>query len=263
MKNLTIDINGTCNERCRFCYQTLDGFILLEEEVMRLVNDSDTDVVEIGGGEPFLDKRIVGIIRGIRAQDKRVHVSTNATVIPQGLLDLEQRAKNGTQIQVSLHASNTVLYEQITGKNLFDDAVRNIRTLKPHFSMLMTSAIYEDNLSDVPQLVNLAEELGLPLRVNLVFPIGNGRNVNRLTPQQVNQLRGYLLQQKIIKGDKVDSPLIHANNCYALSEAYGLERQGICPFDCGKVYVTPKGEKSGCEFYNPTKLVQLMAGARK
>ncbi len=263
MSKLTIDINGICNERCGFCYQNLDGSILPEEEIMRLIDSSDSDVVEIGGGEPFLDKRIVRIIREIRAKDKGVHVSTNATVIPKELLDLEQMAKEGTQIQASLHASNPALYEHITGKNLFDEAVRNIRNLKPHFPMLMTSAVYQDNVNDVPRLLDLAEELGLPLRVNLVFPVGNGRNVNRLNSQQVNQLRGYLLQQRVIKGDKIDSPLIHSNNCYALSDGYGLDKEGICPFDCGKVYVSPNGKKSGCEFYKPSKLVRLNTGERK
>lgn len=261
MKNLTIDVNGTCNERCRFCYQDLDGSILPKEEIMRLVDGSDADVVEIGGGEPFLDKRIVRIIKEIKDRGKRVHVSTNATLIPEGLLDLEQRAKDGTQLQASIHASNPALYEQITGRNLFDNAIKNIGTLRPHFSMLMTSAIYQDNLSDVPNLIDLAKELELPLRVALVFPTGNGKNVNLLTAQQVNQLRGYLLQQRVIKGDKIDSPLIHTNNCYALGEAYGVEREGVCPLDCGKVYVSPRGEKSGCEFYDPSKLLQVTVGA--
>ena len=263
MRNLTIDINGICNEKCKFCYQDLDGSILSEKEIMGLVNDSDADVIEIGGGEPFLDKRIVSIIANIRNKGKRVHVSTNATLIPKGLLDLEARAKEGTQLQASIHGSNPALYERITGKNLLDRAVKNIGTLKPHFSMLMTSAIYQDNFNDVPNLVNLAEQLQLPLRVNLVFPVGNGRNVNLLTPKQVNQLRGYLLQQRVIKGDKIDSPLIHTNNCYALGDAYGVEKEGVCPFDCGKVYVSPRGEKSGCEFYNPSKLVQLSVGGKK
>ncbi len=263
MRNLTIDVNGTCNERCRFCYQNLDGSSLPEEKIMRLVDGSDADVIEIGGGEPFLDKRIVGIIKEVRDRGKRVHVSTNATLIPEGLLGLEQRAKEGIQLQASIHASNPTLYEQITGRNLFDNVIRNVGVLRPHFSMLMTSAIYQDNLNDVPNLVDLAKELELPLRVNLVFPTGNGRNVNLLTPQQVNQLRGYLLQQRVIEGDKVDSPLIHTNNCYALEEAYGVEREGVCPFDCGKVYVSPRGEKSGCEFYNPSKLVQVTVGGRK
>jgi MoaA/NifB/PqqE/SkfB family radical SAM enzyme len=254
MTQLTMDITGVCNEKCRFCYQDLDGSVLSEEEIMDLVNDSNADAVEIGGGEPFLDNRIVRIIKEIREKGKRVHVSTNATLIPEGLLDLEQKAKDGIQLQASIHASNPALYEQITGRNLFDKVAKNVGTLRPHFSMLMTSAIYQDNLSDVPKLVDLAKELDLPLRVNLVFPVGGGKNVNLLTPQQVDQLRGYLLQQRVIKGDRINSPLIHVNNCQALANAYGLERRGICPYDFGKAYVSPKGEKSRCEFYGSASL---------
>ena len=262
MAYLTVDINGFCNERCRFCYAKLNGSILPEKEIMKLVDNSDADVVEIGGGEPFLDKRIVRIIREIRER-KRVHISTNATLIPAGLLDLEQKVKEGTQIQTSLHASNPTLYEHITRKDLFEEVIKNIGILKPHFSMLITSAIYQDNFNDVPNLLDLAEELKLPIRVNLVFSVGEGKNVDLLNSRQVNQLRGYLLQQRIIRGDKIDSPLIHANNCYALTDAYGIKREGVCPLDCGKVYISPNGEKSGCEFYNSSKPVRLTVGGRK
>ena len=67
MNNLTIDINGTCNEQCRFCYQDLDGSVLSEEVILRAVDEAKSlGVVEIGGGEPFLDKRIVQLIKNIR-----------------------------------------------------------------------------------------------------------------------------------------------------------------------------------------------------
>jgi MoaA/NifB/PqqE/SkfB family radical SAM enzyme len=245
----TIDINGICNEKCEFCYQNLDGSILAEEEIMKLSRESDSEVIEIGGGEPFLDKRIVRIVKDIIKEGKGVHISTNATAIPAGLLDLEQKVKDGVQIQASIHASNPSLYEQITGKNLFDEAVKNIEALKPHFSMLMTSAIYQKNFKDVPNLLNLAKNLGLFLRLNLVFPQGKGANVDLLDAQQVNHLRGYLFQQKIINKQEVESPLMHKNNCYALAGVYGIEKHGDCPLDCGKVYVSPRGEKSGCEFH--------------
>ena len=40
MSNLTIDINGYCNEACKFCYQNLDGSTLSEDEILKLVDEN-------------------------------------------------------------------------------------------------------------------------------------------------------------------------------------------------------------------------------
>ncbi len=255
MANLTIDINGVCNEACKFCYQDLDGSVLPERDILNLVkNQPDKRTIEIGGGEPFLDPRIVGLTKSIRKMGRSVHISTNATLVPRGFLDLEDSVREGVQVQVSIHGSNPERYYRVHGRDLFDKVVDNAKKIKQRFSTLMTSAIYQENFDDVPNLVALSEELGLPLRVNLVFPVGKGKHVQRLSPGQVDSLRGYLLGQRLSKGDKIDSPLIHSNNCYAIANAYGVPREGLCPLDCGKVYVSPRGSVRGCEFHNlPTQ----------
>lgn len=258
MSSLTIDINGICNERCTFCYQNLDGSILPEEEIFRLVDGSKAQTVQIGGGEPFLDPRIIRVIKGLRERDKRVHISTNATRIPQGLLELEERVRENVQIQASLHASTPELYDQVhrpvegSGKNMFGRVLGNVQKIKPQYSTVISSTIYQANLEDVPNLVELASQLDLPIRFNLAFPEGAGKEVDRLTARQVDQLRGYLLGQRILRGNKVESPIIHTNNCGALTLAYGIGKKGACPVDCGKKYVSPRGEQYGCEFLRGT-----------
>jgi MoaA/NifB/PqqE/SkfB family radical SAM enzyme len=261
MANLTIDINGICNESCKFCYQNLDGCFLPEQTIFEAINKNpDLKTVEIGGGEPFLDFRIIKLIKAI-CEKKKVHISTNASLIPQGLLDLEESVRQETQIQVSIHGSNSELYQKIHGQDLFEKVVNNTKKIKPRFNTLITSAIYQENFDDVPNLVKLAQTLELPLRVNLVFPIGKGRCIQRLNKQQIEQLRGYLLGQHLSKKGMIDSPLIHTNNCPALEKAYDIEKQGQCPLDYGKVYISPKGEVKGCEFF-PDKLVNAKTGAK-
>ena len=246
---LTVDLNGICNIGCEFCYQNLDGSTLSERAIYKITDESEFDTVEIGGGEPLIDKRIIPIIKGIREKGKSVHISTNATFIPEGVLDLEDKIRKGTTVQVSLHASNPKLYEEITGRNLFNNVIKNIGRIKPKYDTVMSSVVYQRNLDDVQNLVGLAEELELPLRINLVFPIGNGKNVKLLTQKQIDQLRGYLLVERIKRGSMIDSPLIHESNCTALEKGYGIEKKGLCPVDCDmKRYVSPRGEVYDCEF---------------
>ena len=171
-------------------------------------------------------------------------------MLPKGFLDLESQVKEKVFVQASVNASNPQLYNEIHGKNLYHKALENIKKIKSFFKTTLSSTIYQENLNDVPNLINLADNLNLPIRFNLVFPVGKGKDVDRLDAKQVDQLRGYLLKQRILKGAKIDSPLIHTNNCPALAKTYKIQKEGSCPLDHGKVYVSPNGERKGCEFYN-------------
>lgn len=263
MNNLTIDINSYCNEKCRFCYQELDESILPEKTIFKIIDEYPTaKTVEIGGGEPFLDPRILNLTKNIRKRGKKVNMATNASLIPNGFLDLEKQVREGIYVHVSLHASNPRLYEKIHGKNLFDKVINNTKKLSSFFNMTgISSVIYQDNFEDVPNLVNLADNLNLPIRINLVFPVGKGQDVKRLNSKQIDQLKGYLLGQKLLKPGKIESSLIHFNHCSALTKAYGIPKMGNCPLDSGdKVYVSSQGEKKACEFYDSSKLKQLTIG---
>lgn len=252
MKNLTIDINGTCNIACEFCYQDLDGNELSKEDVLEIVRSKpDFDIVEIGGGEPLLHRELADIIRNIVSDGKKVHVSTNATFIPQSLLDLEESVRSNVIMQVSLHACSAERYKAVTGKDFFDSVISNARILKSLYTTVLNAVIYQKNFDQVREILKIGCGLGIPTRVSLVFPVGRGKSVERLLPEQVDRLRGVLLVEKIMHPGMVDSPLLHEINCPALSEAYGLERKGVCPLHVGrKDYVDPRGKRLGCEFYH-------------
>ncbi len=252
MSNLTVDINGVCNIGCEFCYQDLDGSVLSEDQVLEIVRSKpDFGIVEIGGGEPLLHKDLAGIIRNIVSDGKKVHVSTNATFIPQSLIDLEKSVRNNVTMQVSLHACNRERYKVVTGKDFFDAVINNARTLKNYYNTVLNAVIYQKNLDQVKGILKIGYDLGIPTRISLVFPVGRGKSVERLTREQVDRLRGVLLVEKIMHPGMVDSPLLHEINCPALSEAYGLERKGLCPLQVGqKDYVDPRGKRLGCEFYH-------------
>ena len=251
MTILNININAFCNEECEFCSQTLDRSILPEEDILRLVDASpDAQSIQISGGEPFMDKRLVLLLVTLRERGRNVHVVTNATVLPKGLLDLEERIRRGIQIQASLHASTRELYHKITGRDKFSRVLTNIRRLKPAYTTLISTVAYQANREDIPHIVDLAiDKLHVPIRINLVFPIGKGKDVERLTFAQVDRLRGYLLAQHLQRPGMVESPLIHPNICAAITSAYSIPKVGSCPVDCAaKTYVSPRGEISSCEF---------------
>lgn len=243
MNILTVSINAECNLACEFCYQELDGSKLSVDDVLSHVKENQR--VQIDGGEPMLYQDISGLVKTI-AKTNPVHISTNAVYIPKDFLDLDGHVRNNTEVQVSLHASNPKLFKDITKHDKFGQVMDNIEKLSDSYVTGLSCAVYGKNLDDIPNIVKLSKSLDLPLRVNLVFPINN--DVTILDMKQIDQLKGYLLSQKV-SGARIDSPLLHDNSCNAIAKHYCIEKRGSCPVDCmSKTYVSSKGSIRSCEF---------------
>ncbi|MFH1637724.1 MAG: radical SAM protein [Candidatus Woesearchaeota archaeon] len=249
MKILTIDINSTCNLECAFCYQQNDAELSAEKIMDIVKSNPNFDTVEIGGGEPFMHRQILDVLLQIAGNGRDVNVSTNAVFIPEGLLGLESRVKDKITLQVSLPAASSELYEHITKRPFFTKVVKNIERMKKEYNVILTSSIYGDNFDNVPEILGLSYSLSLPVRVNLVFPVGCGKDVELLSEGKVDNLRGLLLAESLQHKGMIQSPLIRPNNCYALEQAYGIRKAKKCLADFGlKKYINPKGEASKCEF---------------
>lgn len=268
MNTLTIDINGTCNLACNFCYQDLDGSELTKEQILEIVSrNSKFKTLELGGGEPFLHQELADIVKIVVNDNRKVHISTNATFLPEAIIDLEEKIRNNVTMQVSLHAADREMYQMITSNDLFSRVVANARALKQLYGTVLNAVIYQSNLHQVRDILALGYALAIPTRVIPVMPVGKGQDVALLTPQQIDSLKGILLVEKITHPGMVESPLLHENNCLALSQAYGLEKNGLCPLEAGmKQYHDPRGRSLGCEFYpvglsadRPGPLVQIGA----
>lgn len=252
--SLTIDIIGKCNLGCDFCYQLLDGEELSHERINSIVNGNPASgVVNLGGGEPFMHKDIINIIHGIAADGKKVHVSTNGTNIPAEVLGLEDAIRQNVRMQVSINASTSKTYTEVTGNDLFEKVLANVDLLKGHYSTALSAVIYRKNFDEVPGIVKLGEDLRLPVRIGLVLPVGKGKNVDLITKEEANWLRGYLLVKEIEKPGLIYGPLIHSISCPLLG-VYGFDNAKAKheeADDCcvsGRNYYNPRGEKKFCEF---------------
>ncbi|MBI4176054.1 MAG: radical SAM protein [Candidatus Aenigmarchaeota archaeon] len=244
---VNIDINTYCNIACRFCYRDSGGKLDLES--MKAIADEfkDAESFQIGGGEPFFHENFLDFLQYLTEKGKDVHIATNATHIPGEFLGLDN--KDRVTVQVNIPASTREKYAEIARFDEFDAAIANLGELKGHYATLISSAIYKDNLGDVPGLIGLSREMHVPLRVNLVFPVGSGRKLRLLNRKEIEELRTSLLKERMAGAD-VYSPLLAPNNCPALQATYGMGIDSpTCPALRGeKVYINPRGERYSCEF---------------
>lgn len=251
---LTIDINNPrrqCNLACEFCYSwNLDGILSLED-VKRIVSKHSLhSVIEIGGGEPLLHKELADIVTYLTMiAQKNVHVSTNGTVVPRDFLELSELAKKRTVVQVSLHASNPVLFGRVTGKpELFYRVLENLDVFKVNFPTCVNTVVYKRNYSDVSNIVDLVKSFDVSHRIALVMPVGRGNGVQLLSREEIADLTSYLIAERA-RGTRIDSPLLRRNTCPVLAQTYGMPKTGMCPMEEGrKHYVNAEGMRR-CEFY--------------
>jgi MoaA/NifB/PqqE/SkfB family radical SAM enzyme len=249
MTRLTVDVSGKCNLNCEPCYQYLDGSELTIKQIEHIVKDNPhASVVNIGGGEPMQHKNIIPIIQLVYDAQKKAHISTNATIIPKEILTLDDAIKNNTSIQVSINAATKETYKAVTGHDLFERVLQNVELLKSNYHTTLSAMIYRTNFHEVESIMNLGEQLGLPVRFGLVLPAGKGKNVEKITPEEANWLRGTLLLKEIAKPGVIYGPLVHQINCPILASVYNLGNQK--GFEClkDKVYHNSRGTQTSCEF---------------
>lgn len=125
--------------------------------------------IGLSGGEPLLRKDIHLIASDIVSEGLEVIIITNAVLLTEELL---RKMPPGIHFEVTLHASNAVLHNEIAGHDVFDRTVKNISRIGRHnsfFSLVFIATA--KNALHVGKTVDLGIALGargiLFNRVNL------------------------------------------------------------------------------------------------
>ena len=120
---LRIAVTDKCNFRCIYCMPA-DGVaprahdeLLSAEEIahfVRLVAGEGIRRVRLTGGEPLVSRRIIPLIRDIRAipQIEDISLTTNGALLPKLASQLKDAGLN--RVNISLDTLDPVLFEEIT-----------------------------------------------------------------------------------------------------------------------------------------------------
>jgi len=173
--NMTVSVTYRCNSRCQTCVRTFGQLEPLRNlslsEFRGIVDQFPTldRIVLHGIGEPLLNPELGAMIRHAKEKHPSATVLFNSNAI---LLDEEwQRALIDAgldEYRVSLDATTAETYVRIRGINAFEAVVANLRGFvhrlgkaeRPRLSLWMMAL--RENLSQLPALVDLADDLGVP-----------------------------------------------------------------------------------------------------
>lgn len=120
IKRLQFELSSRCNERCIHCYipnpKKNAGFDMPLEKVKGILDEYSSMggiSVTLSGGEAFLHKDIIEILRYCRKKDLKITILTNLTILTNEHIKVLKEV-DVAFIQTSLYSMNPEVHDQIT-----------------------------------------------------------------------------------------------------------------------------------------------------
>lgn len=238
MVHLNLQILYSCNFKCEICD-------FWQEPYTKMGHLSTTDVqtiaeklkplnpllISLGGGEPFMHKELVEIVRILSKANFLAMISNGWYVTPEMAKSILQYA-GMYEVSISIDYATAEKHDQQRGKEgAFDHAVNALKNLHenrsyPHQRVHMISVVMDDNLDEIEALIQLAKKIGVTYFVTL-YSEGRGEKPTRLSRQEVSH--ELLRLKRKYPTDFVSLP--------AYLERFSeitTEKQGITPCYAGK-----------------------------
>ncbi|MBL7196548.1 MAG: radical SAM protein [Candidatus Omnitrophica bacterium] len=172
--SVSMIVSNSCNLRCVMCdfwkesLKISDGIKL--EEFERLFEDLKsfgTRIVQLTGGEPFLRKDLVDILKAAKAKGLQTAVVTNGTLISEDIIPAF--TQNIDLVYVSLDSPSKIQHENIRGnKDIFEKITQSVKLLvnaikKMNLStkVILCVTITPGSIHDPVEMVKLAKDLGV------------------------------------------------------------------------------------------------------
>jgi radical SAM protein with 4Fe4S-binding SPASM domain len=265
------NITAQCNLACQHCYMDAQGTAQKEmalEEGLRLVDDLASLKVPIlifTGGEPLMSRNFYPLAFHAREKGLRTVISTNGTLITPEVAGLLAEARV-RYVGVSLDSAIPKRHDEFRGVvGAHERALKGLKNardagLKTGLRITLT----RDNWQDIPALLNLALEEGIPrFCLYHLVPTGRGAGISDwdVTPEQRRSVIRLLAEAAMeLKGENIeilttDSPM---DGAYLLELLKGdpryeqvrrlLANAGGCSTGSKVANINHRGDVHPCHF---------------
>lgn len=196
-----MELLPVCNLKCKMCYvrMTMDevnrsgglksGAWWLD--VAQQMRDEGTLYPLLTGGEPFLHPDFRMIMAGMLDMGLQVSINSNGTTIDADTARWLSDHRP-VRINITLYGASAESYRKLCGsESAFDRLMHGLEHLKEYeIPVKFNTSITPDNVHELDQILNIAEEYGSPIQVaTYMFPPTRrdssavGTN-HRLTPEE-------------------------------------------------------------------------------
>ena len=203
--DVTWEVTNQCNLRCKQCFLPDVSRPLPDELSTQEAYELVDNLVEAGvksilfsGGEPLSRPDLPEIARYARKW-LAIWLQTNGWFLEEKAEEL--KTLGFQQVQVSLDGALAETHDYFRGKGSFGRAIRGIKKcVELRFtSVCMGAVVSRKNIDEIPQMIDLALELGIRAFETLTFmPMGRGEHLSHLviSPEQRMNLYRYLVERQ-------------------------------------------------------------------
>lgn len=182
---LRLAVTDRCNLRCHYCmpseginFARKDKLLSIEElkVLSKTMVDMGIDKIRITGGEPFVRKDLIELLRYLASLDgiRELSMTTNATLIGDHIPEL--KSLGITNINLSMDAVRRETFEKITRRDQFDLVYGNLMSLIDEgFNLRINFIVLENqNEQDIIPMIKLQEVYPVSVRFLEEMPFNGG-----------------------------------------------------------------------------------------
>ena len=263
---LRLAVTDRCNLRCHYCMPS-EGIkfaknknLLTIDELKLLANtmvDQGIDKIRITGGEPFVRKNLMELLRYLSSLKgiKELSMTTNATLIGPHIQEL--KALGITNINLSLDAINRDTFEKITRRDQYDVVFGNLMTMiEEGFNLRINFIVLDNqNVQDIIPILKLQEHYPVSVRFLEEMPFNGGsKNFDTIT-WNYKKILDYI-KSHYPALEKLESPETSTSINYKIPGHTGTF--GIIPSfsrtfcgSCNRLRITATGDVITCLYGKP------------
>ena len=188
LTSLYLYLSGRCNLRCRHCWVSPHAPEDGEEQAMDLAvltrtiaaaKELGLGAVKLTGGEPFLRKDIVELMRFLHGEGLCIDIESNGTMIDRDMAMVIKECEV-RQVSVSLDGAQAVQHDKLRGmKGSHGKSVAALHYLREEkINTQVIMSLYKENIPEIEALAALCDDLDVPsFKINPVMPTGRGEKV--------------------------------------------------------------------------------------
>lgn len=218
-----------CNLKCKHCYsnsgKAVDELSLEERlNVIDQLNDAGVVAVSFSGGEPLSDPDFWKVAEHASKKGMHVSVATNGTLINEKAAKRLKKINIG-YVEISLDAHTPSIHDGFRGvSGAFNRALRGIENcVREGLLVGIATTVTKLNLSEIPGIVDLAEELGVHRLIVFNFvPTGRGKEIQKL--DLTAEERGRLLEFLYDKLEEGKVQVFSTSPTYAVVAVQRVEK---------------------------------------